>query len=129
MSKILIDRSVLEQALEALNPTASGNWTQTIALNAEAAIHALRAALEQSQIEQDPEAWGSGDGYWVQHIYKQNRPNSEIYNIPFYTHPQPKREPLTDKRIREVGWAVKPYANQMEILAVARAIEEEHEIK
>lgn len=46
-----------------------------------------------------------------------------------YEKPQPKRDPLTDAEILKLGWAVTPYANQMEMLSVARAVERAHEIE
>ena len=42
---------------------------------------------------------------------------------------QTQGEPLTDEQILKLGWAVTPYANQMEMLSIARAIERAHGIK
>ena len=78
--KILIDRSVLEQALEALEHHVE--QTRPI-YKTTMAIEALIAALEQPQAEQEPVAWLHADGK----------------HQPLYTHPQPKREPLTDVEI------------------------------
>lgn len=120
---ITLPRSVVEQALEALNPTASGNWTSTIALNAEAAIHALRAALEQPQVEQEPvEYWTVANGWvseqaevpaaaWVYPEFWDHCKNvgcGTAYRQPgsgrqpLYTCPQPKREPLTAEQIADI---------------------------
>lgn len=57
--KILIDRSVVEQALEALfmyKPMVTGVTFQ----HGLDAMQALRAALEQPQVEQEPVAWIRG---------------------------------------------------------------------
>ena len=56
MSKILVDRKVLEQALEAMEEWNPSLWTTAD----EAAITALRAALAQreQEQEQEPVAWG-----------------------------------------------------------------------
>lgn len=56
--------------------------------------------VEQTQVEQ-PVAWGSGEGYWIQHIDKQYRPDYAKYTIPFYSRHQP-RQPLTEDAVRKL---------------------------
>ena len=147
MSKILIDRAVVEQALLALNPTASGNWTPTIALNAESAIHALRAALEQPRVEQEPVAWierwyGSGPerGWWIvcgrDHIAHlgpaemSGEAASKIVSA-HNTSPPAQRQPLTDEQIEAIDGEILKQGHSEShtgMLAFARAIERTHGI-
>ena len=49
MTKILIDRAVVEQALEALTPFVRGSWTPGLAVQAAAAMDRLKAALAEPQ--------------------------------------------------------------------------------
>lgn len=91
--KILIDRSVIEQALEAFEA-----WDARGRLRV---MNALRAALEQPQVEQEPYLWHDPvrDQFW-------NREDAQYMDmsgtIPLYTHPQPPRQPLTDEQIGEI---------------------------
>ena len=85
--KILIDRAVVEQALEA----CSG----TLARCTPRALQALRAALEQPQVEQEPVAWAvmqNGEICWDADYPFSNEPgwsDSDQECVPLYTHPQP----------------------------------------
>ena len=54
MTKILIDRSVVEQALEDLEITINYVQSPTRRDDMRDSIEALRAALEQPQVEQPP---------------------------------------------------------------------------
>jgi len=97
MTKILIDSSVLEQALKALEADNSKLWPSE---KRAAAITFLRERLEQPQVEQEPVAW----------IYQNSNTDTE-YLVwckseaggrnwrPLYTHPHPPRQPLTDEQI------------------------------
>ena len=90
------------------------------------AVEALRAALEQPQavtnchqleqpqVEQEPYAWHykNNGGASVWHMGPSNRLDADIEAAksypkvhqvtPLYLHPQPKREPLSKDRIREI---------------------------
>ena len=152
---ITLPRSVVEQALEAWeqargalayvavgnapsNPNLARSTCSQAVWVLDNAEPALRAALEQPQVEQEPVAWmvveWSGTG--MRHLTFDEPPTTpsvrdEVVKpvwTPLYTHPQTPRQPLTDEEILKLGWAVTPYANQMEILAIARAVERAHEI-
>ena len=92
---ITLPRSVVEQALEAFEDHAKQYPHMQKGYTVDAA-NALRAALEQPQVEQEPVAWmhtnAAGDRYF------RKKPHDKVFNPqPVYTHPQPKREPLTDE--------------------------------
>ena len=124
MTKILVDKAVIEQALLALR-------IDDLSLVRESVI-ALRAALEQPQVEQEPVAWRCFDGegdyeYRTEEPDKDTRSWAARYNRewePLYTHsqnlnckstqhrlatlwgyekPQPPRHPLTDEQITELA--------------------------
>lgn len=90
------------------------------------------SAVEQPQVEQEPVASVVGTGRLGGH-FDWCKPDSQDYLPPgalLYTHPQPKREPLTDEQILGFGpghedaeWT---YEDQ---LYFARAIENAHNIK
>lgn len=113
----------------------------------------LKAAPQPPQVEQEPVAWqerqerlGGDFGNW----YPCGKPSpkanfgqtgywSELscgikYQWrPLYTHPQPKREPLTDDRIKAFGkeWAKEPGWYEFEesdFIGCIRAVERAHEI-
>ena len=127
---ITLPRSVVEQALEALNPTASGNWTSTIALNAEAAIHALRAALEQpnhiaQHLNMVPEGWrpvpveptdsqirAAQDTWW--HACNSEMYWDQIYAAMLAAAPQPPVVEQTQGEQEPVAW------QSIEAMAVQR---------
>lgn len=100
--KMLIDRSVVEQALEALKAAVSDD--QPYIVKSKEAVATLRAALEQQQVEQEPVAW----------IYQNSNTDKE-YLVwcksemggrnwrPLYAHPQPPRQPLTDVQIQALA--------------------------
>ena len=85
---ITLPRSVVEQALEAFEA-----WDARGRLRV---MNALRAALEQPQVEQEPVAWienlGGGISYSAHHEAARKLPEGVRFD--FYTHPQPKREPM-----------------------------------
>ena len=68
----------------------------------------------------------AGDWDWLVEQFKTAK--TTISMRPLYTHPHPPRQPLSDEQILKLGWAVTPYANQMEMLSIARAIERVHGI-
>lgn len=95
VDKILIDRAVLEQALNSL---LHCNGLTDIAVRQKSeAIDTLRAALEQPQVEQEPIAWANinkqGD------ITHTSNKKMAWAKTPLYTHPQPpRRPPLPDEQ-------------------------------
>lgn len=96
MTKITIDRAVLDQVLEAL---------LTVFMPHHPAIIALRAALEQR--EQEPVAWRSQNatppgGHVIFQQYPQALADLGRKIEPLYTHP-PRREwrSLSDAELRE----------------------------
>lgn len=135
IDKILIDRSVVEQALEALEmmgipsplvflPDEIESWQN--------ANEALRAALKLPQVEQGPVAWieheWSGSG--LRHLHFE-RPAPTVRDevvcpvwTPLYTHPQPPRQPLTDAQINAFFEGME--SSNGFWLSFARAIERAH---
>ena len=133
--KILIDRCVVQQALEALfmyKPMVTGVTFQ----HGLDAMQALRAALEQQQVEQEPVAWlfqheetGLTELVDVQQVewgFEKNNPRWQKIG-PVYTRPQPKREPLTDEEIRKIGNSLSE-EHRFHSRMFARAIERAHGI-
>ena len=117
MSNILIDRSVVEQALEALDEAdLLMEHRQNIELRRSALV-ALREALKLPQVEQGPVAWierwyGSGPerGWWIvcgrDHIAHlgpaemSGEAASKIVSA-HNTSPPAQRQPLTDEQIHD----------------------------
>lgn len=113
MSKILVDRKVLEQALEALEYENSWHVHHKVKpyVSTIDAITALRAALEQPEQEQEPVAlWHrSGDGYSPVTVEQSHSPEPLTLDEAlaqgwrrFYAHP-PRRpwRGLTEEERRE----------------------------
>ena len=113
---ITLPRSVVEQALEAFTRgcppdckdgmTDSGGvypWGEPALIRCPAcrAFDALRAALEQPQVEHEPVAWMWKFEFDEGAAFSTKEPTISICDgveyVPLYTHPQPKREPLTDE--------------------------------
>ena len=123
MSKILIDRSVVEQALEALNASMPHNnnmeedWPSHIA-----ARRALRAALEQPQVEQEPDAFRE---WWRM---RPSLTRLQAWLIWKDEHKQPPRQPLTREEIAFIAAACGGLASDF-VVSVARAIEAAHGVK
>ena len=100
MTKMLIDRSVVEQALEALKDdqdrmveAAEGHWEYKTDL----AIGALKAALAQQAGPVEPVAEARYDGTlrWLEpHGVGLHRIQGPLYTAP------PQRKPLTEEEIR-----------------------------
>ena len=130
MSKILVDRSVLEQALEALE--FYERWKLEWSYADEATITALRAALEQQEQEQEPVAWRykgmmampwslSDDGYYV------SCKRDKGYTVePLYTHSRREWVSLTEEEIKNaVGASAEFWASSaLWIKSVARAVDQ-----
>lgn len=147
--KILIDRALLDQVLDvfAKLDDVIYRYYQPVEYLVEAE-KALRTALEQpdmGNLSSAPEGWKlvpveptqvmmdamqlSG---WLPGCYRAMlaaAPQPPVVKDSSTTHQaQPKRDPLSDEQILKLGWAVTPYANQMEMLSIARAIERAHGI-
>ena len=110
---VTLPREVVEQVLKAAEAfhlhykrNIFSGCVPSEELYFSAARASLRAALERPQVEQEPVAWvGVGsvtwDGRQSEKVEKLTREAQPEYGfvIPIYTHPQPKREPLTDEEI------------------------------
>ena len=124
MTKILVDKAVLEQALESLNSFEQnyGDLWQTLktAEQLDAVASELRAALEQP-VEQEPVAWANINKHGD--ITHTSNKKMAWAKTPIYTHPQPPRQPLTDDEIERL-W----YQSWGGALPFARAIERAHGI-
>ena len=120
---VTLPRSVVEQALNALWATDAEEGTEAYSRELEA-IKALRAALEQTQGEQETVAWierwyGSGPerGWWIvcgrDHIAHlgpaemSGEAASKIVSA-HNTSPPAQRQPLTDAQINDHRLAL-PY--------------------
>ena len=137
MSKILIDRAVVEQALESVQEFKRRWWmvpafgnkvnkaTREAITNAHSPIfeldHALRAALSQQPTE--PVAWidpkhlewlsQSPDNMTGAGLAARKPKNSDL--VPLYTAPQPaKRKPLTDENHHAFRQGVRYAGNKYE---------------
>lgn len=137
MSKILIDKAVVEQALNVLKDIWEGGLESTPENVHGGAIDALRAALEQPQGEQEPVAWienlVGALSYNPYHEASRKLPEGVRFDL--YTRPQP-RQPLTDEAVLGVAKSIEiqfdsERLNEQidDILAFARAIEAAHNIK
>jgi hypothetical protein len=87
MSKILVDRKVLEQALEALETARDTTYSDTLYVQFEQAITALHATLEQS--EQEPAFWGfiNENECRVDMCFSPSTPRTDgTYATAYYTH-------------------------------------------
>ena len=139
---ITLPRSVVEQALEILDsllPATTKDyfpaWLPQDAIDSLKCRDSVRAALEQPQVEQEPVAW-----LWIidgkRHSVSFGGPNSNTPKDwivqPLYTHPQPKRQPLTDAEILMVLDAADipdlPRDFKDVDIDIARAIEAAHGI-
>ena len=123
--KILIDRAVVERVLDALCNTESVTGEQCeVEYHA---IRALRAALEQPQVEQEPYVWydiDTGDTWTVGAIADGCPAPDGI--IPLYNNPQPSRQPLTEEEIRDLFQNQRAFSR---LLKFIRVIEAFHGIK
>ena len=122
--KILIERSVVEQALEALKYEKGAN--NPLDWHHDKTMNALRAALEQPQDDQEPVAWcWTGRKGWIEYGPEEH----DLYNCdPLYLHQQPPRQPLTNAEIADLLIDI-PVLGTGYFLRIARAIEAAHNIK
>lgn len=108
MSKVLIDRDVVEQALKALAyyEYRRIEWDY----KDDQAIDALRAALKQPQVEQEPaiypeEAFDMGPEAVPYYTHPQNlsckSTQARLATLWGYVKEQPPRQPLTDQQIHD----------------------------
>ena len=115
MTKILVDKAVIEQALDALfmyKPIVTGVTFQ----HGLDATKALRAVLEQEpvawQYRMRPD-WGSKKDCWGPWQDCTKEQAAMYQRVPLlhdwayesrqlYTHPQPHRQPLTEERIMDL---------------------------
>lgn len=122
---VTLPREVVEQALEAMTAAmGAGPYKHRCSDAAEA----LRAALEQPQVEQEPVAVVDFTTEGWREIVDALRTLPD--GAQPYTHPQARREPLTHYEIHELFRRSWDYCQDGdEIKAFARAIEAAHGIK
>lgn len=103
---VTLPRSVVEQALSTLLMYGPSLVKYGLTFkHGKDAIDALRAALEQPQVEQDSQASAAYD---MIDRYLRNSLHDDDYSEysaaldSLYTHPQPPRQPLTDEQIGEI---------------------------
>ena len=151
---VTLPRSVVEQALEAFEHLVRRHYR--LGTEHDSRAKALRAALEQPQIEQEPVFWyrprsdGGYEGPINHSAIERVRRLSGTW-VPLYTHPQnlsckstqkrlttlwgyvkeqPKREPLTDEQMGK-AWAVASGEHNASAAVkrrITRAIERAHGI-
>lgn len=132
MTKILVDKAVIEQALEAFELYAKQypHMVKGYTLDAE---EALRNVLQQPQVEQGPVAWAvmqGGSICWEADYPFSNEPgwcDSDQQSVPLYIHPQLPRQPLTEMEIVELR-QLTPGTLDVQFVKFARAIEKAHSI-
>ena len=134
---VTLPREVVEQALDALKYERTAN--NPLDWHHDKTMQALRAALEQPQVEQEPV--GFVRQIDIEQIAKTPSDWGAMFGkvmgfntVPVYTHPQPKREPLTpltDEQLKAIinkidrdEQYIQPALRQL-----ARAIEAAHNIK
>ena len=97
---VTLQREVVEQALETLSNTGTQRGKQPSQFLAEGlSMNALRAALEQPKEKREPVGEAGpmpGAGGFTMACF---RASDVSVGTELYTHPQPKREPLTDEEI------------------------------
>ena len=131
---ILIDRAVVQQALEALKSVQDHRPND----ETNNAITALRAALAQAEPVQEPVAWGCFKGGELQSELIGTKADADFWVAsdephmqgmvagPLYTAP-PQRKPLTEEEMRKL-WSQYGYKSAL-CMRFARAIEQAHGIK
>lgn len=153
MNTITLPRSVVEQALSTLEGWSNyDKWVwhesalSTAKQNTAEIVPTLRAALEQPQVEQEPVAYYVMNGsalfqlfrsksqadalaYDLQKRHDLSGSLAHFHVVPLYTHPQPKREPLTDEEIKIIDDGVHFHEAPDWSLRFARAIEAAHGVK
>jgi hypothetical protein len=113
----------MKQALEALELHAKQypHMQKGYTVDAITSLRQAIAEAEKHEVSQEPVAWMRNDG-------TLRFADGKMFAVgqPFYTHPQPKREPLTDEQIAALKHNGKRYISSQEF---ARAIEAAHGIK
>lgn len=128
MSKITIDRELLEKAIEAMDGVHAGEHHGGI----EESIAALRGALAQPQQEPVAHQYQSKDGVWrnfISHSHYEATVEAGSWPIrALYTSP-PARKPLTKEEITAISKQVCEGGPEDSIDRFVRAIEAAHGIK
>ena len=110
----------MKQLVEALT-----NYDMLGVPEIEDAIAAGRQAIAKAE-KQEPVAWRwethNGYAYSEEHYEGEN-------GQPLYTHPQPKREPLTDEQIHIRYKAMRDYDKPPRYIEIYRDCEAAHGIK
>ena len=128
---ITLPRSVLEQAISTILELEYSNSTAVSDKMARDSKAALRAALEQPQVEQEPVAWMWKFEFDEGAAFSTKEPTISICDgveyVPLYTHPHPKSEPLTLEQILQIKGQ---FAGTLDVQfdRFARAIERAHGI-
>ena len=120
--------SVVVQEIDALENTETqhGHLMALMRHRAMLAAAPQPPVVEQPQGEQEPVAWieniGGGVSYNPYHEAARKLPDGVRFDL--YTHPQPKREPLTEMEINTI-WRNSTHRTTVEVV---RAIEAVHGI-
>ena len=122
---VTLPREIVEQAIYALYCTNSQEGSPAYNFELKA-IKELRAALEQQQGEREPVA-GVVIRDGLPCLLQDRHIKSTDHRV--YTHPQPKREPLTDEQIVAATRAKPGTPTWLVAVAFTRAIEAAHNIK
>ena len=132
---VTLPREVVEQALESL--LNEGNFRKLMKPLIEESIKQIKAALEQPQGEQPPTTEQSSAVGVIG--WKNHQPNSGTVvhwttlmpplGTKLYTHPQPKREPLTVEFNTAATGAKPGTPTWLVTAAFTRAVEASHNIK
>ena len=93
---VTLPREVMEQALKALENTSPLGFNMESDKKFYAAIVALRSALEQPQVQQEPVA-GVVIRDGLPCLLQDRHIKSTDHRV--YTHPQPAQKPLTDDQV------------------------------
>jgi hypothetical protein len=125
MSHIEAMKQALE-ALEEINKLSVGDNAICLPAEIDTAIDSLRKAIAEAE-KQEPVLWQWKDSEMVTPFEKTNVEGWQ----PLYTHPQPKREPLTDEEIFKAlkGVDISTARVPPGFALFARAIEAAHGIK
>ena len=139
MTKILIDRAVVEQALEALHEIEWSNDTRWQSDRAATVIPAFRAALaEPDYWQEEARRYAGNADYWRKRYEALAEPvqepvqcsNTFACRCPKHYTTPPQRKPLSEEEIAKC-WHNTPWNEGLKtrVFASARAIEAAHGIK
>jgi hypothetical protein len=118
---------VMKQALEFIEETnKSSSFWMVPASRLNQTVNALRQAIAEAE-KQEPAAIATGI-YGGRFTYVSNKPHVVFPDgTAFYTHPQPKREPLTDEQVEKI---IKDNMSlQMNLAGIRQDFEAAHGIK